>query len=454
VNELTLPLQHDLAGVITRLERRRSDAGARLPDVRVILGMSDDPRAEIREGHFDRDLHQLVAERELRVPPLRERPEDIPAIAAHFVAEHARQLGRSVEGISARSLRNLTAYPWPGNVRELRHVLERAVILAEGSLLEIQEESLGEGVSLGSYRLVRQIGSGGMGEVWLARHSLLARPAAVKLIRSIGGDGRSETALRARFRREAEVTARLHSLHTVQLYDFGVSDTGTFYYVMELLRGMDLARMVRRFGPVAPERTVHLLRQACSSLVEAHERGLVHRDIKPANLFVTALGSDFDVLKVLDFGVVKATLAETTPHLTQPGRAQGTPAFMAPELALGEPDLDGRADLYSLGCVAFWMLTGMLVFEGDNAARMIMDHVQTPPRAPSSCSELEVPPALDEIVLRCLAKEPGERFRSAADLRDALGAVSPRSPWTESRAREWWLAHGSELLAEPDTPVS
>lgn len=443
-NELPLPLQADLAEVLER--------HAAAPPVRVILGMADDPRRETRERHLDQDLYHRLGGRELRVPALRERPEDIEAIAAYFVREHARQLGRNVDRLSPRSLRRLQAYRWPGNVRELRHVLERAVILAQDSVLEIEEEALGEGISLGSYRLVRQVGSGGMGEVWLARHSLLARPAAVKLIRSIAGDGQAETALRARFRREAEVTARLHSPHTVQLYDFGVSETGTFYYVMEFLRGLDLAHMIRRFGPLPAERTTHLLRQACSSLAEAHGRGLVHRDIKPANLFVTALGSEYDVLKVLDFGVVKGTRGETTPDLTLTGQAQGTPAFMAPELALAEPGLDGRADLYSLGCVAFWMLTGLLVFESENATRMVMDHVQTEPRPPSTCSELEIPEELDAIVLRCLAKRPAGRFASAADLRDALGRVPLRSPWTESRARDWWMAHGSELLADPETP--
>ena len=202
-------------------------------------------------------------------------------------------------------MRRLEVYAWPGNIRELRTVLERAVLLSRSTVVEIDEELLDEGFAVGSYRLVSLLGSGGMGEVWLAKHRLLARPAAVKLIRHDVTSGAAREQLVRRFQREAQVTASLRSPHTVQLYDFGVNDGGSFYYVMEFLDGLDLHRIVTRFGPQPAERVVMFLRQACRSLAEAHEHGLVHRDIKPANLFVTRLGTEYDHLKVLDFGVVK-----------------------------------------------------------------------------------------------------------------------------------------------------
>ena len=221
-----------------------------------------------------------------RVPALADRREDIPALVDHFVRRHARQFGKVVDGVSPESMRRLEAYAWPGNIRELRTVLERAILVSRSTVLEIDEELLDERLAVGSYRLVSRLGSGGMGEVWLGKHRLLARPAAVKLIRHDAQPGAAREQLVRRFQREAQVTAGLRSPHTVQLYDFGVNDTGSFYYVMELLDGLDLQHIVTRFGPQPAERVIMLLRQACRSLAEAHEHGLVHRDIKPANLFV------------------------------------------------------------------------------------------------------------------------------------------------------------------------
>jgi serine/threonine-protein kinase len=237
------------------------------------------------------------------------------------------------------------------------------------------------------------------------------------------------------------VTATLKSPHTVQLYDFGISESGSFYYVMELLEGMDLRVMVEKHGPLVPERAVMLLQQACRSLAEAHERGLVHRDIKPANLYVTNLGLEYDFLKVLDFGMVKTGPSEDTSQLTLPDAVLGTPAFLAPELIHGNQPVDARADLYSLGCTAFWMLAGRCVFQARNAAEMLIHHVQSPPPKLSDVSELEVPKLLEEIVLRCLEKSPDNRPESAMHLGELLGRVEPRSAWTQDRAREWWKRH-------------
>jgi serine/threonine-protein kinase len=296
---------------------------------------------------------------------------------------------------------------------------------------------------LGSYRLVERLGRGGMGEVWRAEHRLLARPAAIKLIRPevLGAnDPEARRLLMRRFEREAQATAMMRSLHTIELYDFGVSDDGTFYYVMELLGGYDLHALVGRFGPVPAERAVHLLRQVCDSLGEAHEAGLIHRDIKPANIYACRYGREVDVVKVLDFGLVKHTQApEPGADLVTAGQlAGGTPAFMAPEQALGEGRVDARSDLYAVGCVAYWLLTGTLVFEGATPLETIVMHVHAQPDLPSGRTDLPIPPQLEALVLTCLAKDPAARPATADELGARLAAVPLERPWTAERAREWW----------------
>lgn len=298
---------------------------------------------------------------------------------------------------------------------------------------------------LGSYRLEEKLGEGGMGEVWRARHRMLTRPAAIKLIRpSFAGDGHaglSEEAVR-RFEREAQVIARLRSPHTVNLFDFGVAGDGAFYYVMELLDGLDADLLLRRFGPTPPERAIYLLRQVCHSLSEAQSCGLVHRDIKPANIFLCRYGEEYDFVKVLDFGIVGAVRhsEDTSPMHTGGNAVRGTPAFMAPEQAMGT-DLDGRADIYAIGCVAYWLLTGQLVFTADTPMGLLLQHTQTPPTPPSARTDLPIPPALDELVLSCLAKDPGKRPQSARELSLRLAGVDGASAWTQDRARDWWVTH-------------
>jgi serine/threonine-protein kinase len=235
----------------------------------------------------------------------------------------------------------------------------------------------------------------------------------------------------------------LRSPHTIAVYDFGLAADGAFYYVMELLEGFSLQTLVDRFGPVPPERAVRLLRQACHSLAEAHANGLVHRDVKPANLFVCRLGLDLDFVKVLDFGLVKLQRgnAMKAEALTLEGGFAGTPAYMPPEVALDAEDVDGRADIYALGCVAYWLLTARRVFESGNGMQMVVDHVRTPPVPPSRRAEQAIPPGLDEIVLRCLEKDPARRPASAAQLSRELEAVGIEPLWTEARARAWWAEH-------------
>jgi eukaryotic-like serine/threonine-protein kinase len=297
-----------------------------------------------------------------------------------------------------------------------------------------------EARELGSYRLEALLSQGGMGEVHRASHQMLARPAAIKLIRPEKlGTGGAEYArvLRERFRREAEAVASLRSPHSISLYDFGVAQDGRLFLVMELLDGLDLESLVRRHGPLSPGRAVHLLRQACHSLEEAHARGLVHRDIKPSNIFACRMGLTLDFVKVLDFGLVKERDTED-PRLTAPNRTAGTPAYMAPEMITGD-EVDHRADIYCLGCVAYWLLTGRLVFQGTTTVDVLLQHAHAAPMPLSERGAFEIPRALEEVVLACLAKSPAARPRSAAELSRRLGAaLHPSEQWTDTDASHWW----------------
>jgi DNA-binding NtrC family response regulator len=432
VQRLPADLQERLADVLQGIESSRERGEASVPDVRFIAFTS----APLNTSNgFHQKLLALLERRQLRVPSLAERSEDIPDLALFFVRQHARRIGSVVETISEESMKRLCKYRWPGDVGELQSLLEHSVSAAREPVLEIDAALLDEGLPLGHYRLVERLGMGGMGEVWRARHQLLARPCAVKLIRPhlLGESGRD--AITERFRLEARSIARLSSPNTVRLYDFGVSETGSFYFVMELLDGLDLSFLVARYGPLPPERVVWVLRQACRSLGEAHEAGLLHRDIKPHNLFLCRLGLDYDVLKVLDFGLVKS-LSGDDPNLTGEGMMAGTPAYMPPERIMSAP-VDARSDLYSLGCVAYWMLTGQAVFKGE-ATAMLIDHVKTPPQPPSLAAGIKIPERLEQIVLACLAKKPEKRPQTALDLWNQLGEVKFENPWSVERAESWW----------------
>jgi serine/threonine-protein kinase len=297
---------------------------------------------------------------------------------------------------------------------------------------------------MGSYHLGELLGRGGMGEVYKASHRMLARPAAIKLIHPDAlarHDPKSAGLAVARFKREADAAARLRSPHTVELYDFGEGEDGTLYFVMELLEGLDLETLVRREGPLPEKRVIHILRQVCESLEEAHASGLVHRDIKPANIHVGRVGLRHDFVKVLDFGLVKSVMAEPGEDsmATAAGLTPGTPAYMAPEMALGQP-VDGRADIYALGCVAYFLLTGELVFEATNAFQLIAKHLEESPVPPSRRTELRVSPQLEQVVLVCLAKRPEDRPQTATEL-DRMLAEIEVEPWSDEEATDWWRTH-------------
>jgi len=305
---------------------------------------------------------------------------------------------------------------------------------------------------MGSYQLGERLGRGGMGEVYKASHRMLARPAAIKLIRPemLGAtDPAVATRAIARFRREADAAAHLQSAHTVGLYDFGVTEDQTLYLVMEFLDGMDLESLVRHHGPMPAARVVHVLRQVCDSLEEAHARGLVHRDIKPANIQIGRVGCREDFVKVLDFGLVKrAAVGDAQSLATIEGVIVGTPAYMAPEMALGD-DVDARTDLYALGCVAYYLLTGEQVFTGDTVMKVITQHLHAVPVPPSVRTELPIPATLERLVLACLAKKPEDRPQTARQLARSLDTIDGMT-WSEEEAGRWWSQHHPRPALAPD----
>jgi len=306
---------------------------------------------------------------------------------------------------------------------------------------------------MGSYQLVELLGVGGMGEVWKAEHRMLARPAAIKLIRSDGsssGSGQTPDGHLQRFEREVQATALLRSPHTVQVYDYGLAEDRTFYYVMELLAGISLEELIKKHGPIPPERVIHILMQACHSLAEAHDRGLIHRDIKPANIFLCHHGLEFDFVKVLDFGLVKHTgeKVEGDFGITQIGTFIGTPAYGSPEMASGNEVVEATSDIYSLACVAYWMLTGRTVFKAPSIPMMLVKHLNEEPKPSSSYSRQGIPAALDELILECLSKDAEQRPQSVKVVNARLKQIECAAEWTQESAKDWWTQYGASNLDE------
>jgi eukaryotic-like serine/threonine-protein kinase len=304
---------------------------------------------------------------------------------------------------------------------------------------------------LNQYRLGRKLGGGGMGEVYLAEHQLLKRPCAIKLIRhDLIGNPR----IFARFEREVRATAQLSHWNTIEIFDYGRNDNGAFFYVMEYLPGLSLAELVERFGPMPAARVIYMLRQACDALHEAHEAGLVHRDIKPANLMAAFRGGLHDVAKILDFGLVK-TLSEheTAPHLSREGTVAGSPLYMAPEQIMHSHEPDRRTDIYALGAVAYFILTGKPPFKGDSPMEVMIAHVRDLVTPPSQI-QCDVPADLERIVLRCLAKAPEDRYPDTLSLADDLDRCADAANWSRRHAALWWQAHQNEARhSAPGHPV-
>jgi len=287
---------------------------------------------------------------------------------------------------------------------------------------------------LGQYHLRERIGSGGMGDVFLAEHEMLKRPCVIKLIRP---DKVGDEAILARFQREVQATARLSHWNTVEILDYGRTEDGTFYYVMEYLPGMTLADMVGRHGPLPPERAVYLLLQVCDALGEAHEAGLVHRDVKPENVVVAQRGGVYDVAKILDFGLVEPITDQRSPHRSTEGFITGSPLFMSPEQAAGSVVADSRTDVYSLGAVTYYLLTGRPPFTTSSLIELVDAHTYVQP-APPSRHNPAVPGDLEQVVLKCLAKDPADRFQDMSQLSDALSQCQAAEGWSRARAAQWW----------------
>jgi serine/threonine-protein kinase len=325
---------------------------------------------------------------------------------------------------------------WPELLTAAAVLLSLAVATATNASFQITalRRAASEARRLGQYQLKERLGAGGMGEVYLAEHRLLKRPCAVKLIRP---QSAGDAGVLRRFEREVRATALLSHPNTVEIYDYGHADDGTFYYVMEYLPGLDLDDLVTRYGPLPPARAVHLLRQLCGALQEAHAAGLVHRDIKPGNVLVCRLGGRHDVAKLLDFGLVLAAGGPEDPtRLTAKGAVLGTPAYMAPEQARGAAAADARSDLYSLGALGYFLLAGRPPFQGGSAVELMLAHVQepVPPLA-------DAPADLEAVLRRCLAKAPADRFPDTGSLDEALAGCACAGEWTEARARSWWQEH-------------
>jgi len=292
---------------------------------------------------------------------------------------------------------------------------------------------------LGRYRLCRLLGSGGMGEVYLGEHQLLKRPCAIKVIRPHKA---ADPQALARFEREVQATARLSHWNTVEIFDYGRTNDGTFYYVMEYLPGLSLGELVDRYGPLPASRVIYLLLQTCDALGEAHAMGLIHRDIKPGNVFSAQRGGLYDVAKLLDFGLVKRVVNTTSVQLTQEGAITGSPLYMSPEQAMGETEPDARADIYSLGALAYFLLTGTPPFEGTRAIQVIIAHAHEAVVPPSQL-RADIPPDVERVVLRCLAKDPADRYESAAVLSAALADCADAGAWTRADAATWWQSQGA-----------
>lgn len=337
-----------------------------------------------------------------------------------------------------------------GNYAEYALVMSLATLVAVYGthvVRALREEAF-EARQLGQYHLKQRIGAGGMGEVYLAEHRLLKRPCAVKLIRP--GRAADPQAL-ARFEREVQAAANLSHWNTIEIFDYGRTDDGTFYYAMEYLPGLSLDDLVKRHGPLSPGRAIYLLRQVCDGLREAHEMGLVHRDVKPGNIIASERGGIYDVAKVLDFGLVKP-IVEDDLQLTMDGGVTGSPLYLSPEQASGSA-ADARSDLYSLGAVAYFLVTGQPPFQRPKAIQILMAHVHDPLTSPTELRP-DLPADLEQVIVRALSKSPADRLQTAVEFDAALAACDADGSWTRADAANWWKELSTHKGVSPDWQLS
>jgi hypothetical protein len=371
----------------------------------------------------------------------------VPSVATRTLAICAASLAGLV---ISRALLPLPDGVAMGGALRLRWVVEAVLwstagtgvaTLASHVIYGLHERAL-EARRLGQYELQEKIGQGGMGEIYRARHAMLRRPTAVKLVSS-----GSEARLR-RFEKEVQLTARLTHPNTISIYDYGRTPDGTFYYAMELLDGMSIEQLGALHGPQPGARVIHLLQQACGALSEAHGIGLIHRDIKPGNMYLCRRGGVADVVKVLDFGLVRELENDADVSRSNVDAVVGTPLYLSPEAILSPDRIDARADLYGLGGVAYFLLTGAPPFGGKSLVEICGHHLHTVPEPPSRRRPVETD--LERVVLRCLAKDPSERPASAAALAAELGACADAGLWTVPDAESWWARFGAERAPVPE----
>ena len=293
-----------------------------------------------------------------------------------------------------------------------------------------------EARQLGRYRIEGKIGAGGMGTVYLARHALLRRPTALKVLERESADHE----MVARFEREVQVTSGLTHPNTIEIFDFGYNSAGVFYYAMEYLNGTTLGQCVEDAGAQTEARVVHIMKQACGSIAEAHRKELIHRDLKPANIMLCEMGGLYDFVKVLDFGLVRSERQSSDIALTDVSALTGTPQYLPPEAVQAPEGIDVRADLYQLGAIAYYLLTGQHVFGGDTVYEVLAHHVGSTPKPPSEALGKQVSPDLEKLILRCLEKDPKRRFANGGELYDAFESLDVAGRWDQRDASEWWVA--------------
>ena len=432
LSELPLASQRDLLWL---MQGEPADEGLETRP-RIIAAIRGGLHDSFKRGRLLPELYEAFAGGVVRIPALAERSEDIPLLIQDVVDTQARRLGRPIYGLTAQSLEMAKTYSWPGNYRELRSLIERLAIITRGGLIDIPEEQLRtDGVN--GYRLISKLGEGGMGVIWQAEHRMLSRPAAIKIIRQNFEDEDERNDFLARFEREARATANLRCPHTVTLFEYGVTLEGAPFYVMELLDGLDLDQLVERYGAIHPGRACRLLGQACLSLAEAHDAGIIHRDIKPGNIALCRIGAQYDFVKVLDFGLVKNTNAGRHQRTTNPNFLVGTPGFMAPEYVVDGHN-DARSDLYSLAAVGYFLISGRYHLDGETSMQLLMKQsAEDPPLLSSVCPGV-ILKDLDDFFAACLSRDPGQRPATALEFAEQLEAISARLPWTSRQAEYWW----------------
>ena len=347
----------------------------------------------------------------------------IPIVLTLTVCSHCRHMGPEISGVLYGTVIAMS--------------ISSAMAIFGSHRISALHQQAYQARKLGQYQLHRQLGAGGMGEVYLGEHMLLKRTCAIKLIRpEQAGDPKTL----ARFEREVQSMANLTHWNTVEVYDYGRTADGTFYYVMEYLPGLSLQELVEQYGPLPPARAIHFLRQLCGALKEAHSVGLIHRDIKPSNVIACQRGGVHDVAKLLDFGLVQdiGAFAAGTDKLTMIGAILGSPNYISPEQASGRGVIDGRTDIYSLGALAYFLVTGQTPFVRETAMELIAAHMKDEPIPPRQLRP-ELPQDLEEVILMCLRKNPEDRFADAESLELALAACDAAGEWDAERARDWWL---------------